>query len=273
MFNKKLICVTGLPRSGSTLLCQLLAHHPEIYCPGHTSPLLQMLLQLRQSTAENEILLAQLDNDPEAVLGRLMQAYRGFMEGWYENVNEPIVVEKNRSWLAQMDLAVSLSQSCKMLVCVREPGQILGSIEARHQKTLAIDFPEHLASYSPYDRANRLFAKDGVVGFALNNFRNAQDFSPDLQQRILCILFEDLVNNTESVMQRVWSFLDLPELPIDTNNLKLLDGESDSHYRMKYTHNTYPSIRPPKKHTVPVRIEKELRNSFDWFYRIFYPGT
>jgi len=271
MFDKKLVCVTGLPRSGSTLLCQLLAHHPEIYCPGQTSPLLQMLLQLRQSTSDNEILLAQLDNQPEEVLGRLMQAYRGFMNGWYEKVSQPVVVDKNRSWIAQMDLAVQLSSSCKMLVCLREPGQILGSIEAQHQKTLAMDSPDNLASYSPYDRANRLFSKEGVVGFALNNFRNAQDFAPDQQRRMLCVLFEDLVANTPAVMERVWDFIDLPKHEIDFDKLSLLPGESDSHYRLKYTHNTYSSIRPTKPHTIPTRIDKELRNGFDWFYRIFYP--
>ncbi|MEL6764384.1 MAG: sulfotransferase, partial [Cyanobacteria bacterium J06607_6] len=34
-FDKQLICVSGLPRSGSTLLCQLLSHHSDLYCPGH----------------------------------------------------------------------------------------------------------------------------------------------------------------------------------------------------------------------------------------------
>lgn len=271
MFNKKMVCVSGLPRSGSTLLCQLLAHHPEVYCPGQTSPLLQMLLQLRQSTADNEILLALLDNRPDETLGRLMHAYQGFLQGWFGQVPEPVVVDKNRSWIGQMDLATRLEPGCKMVVCLREPGQILGSIEAQHQKTLAIDFPEHLGSYSPYDRANRLFSKDGVVGFALNNFRNAQDFPTDQQQRMLCVLFEDLVVNTGAVMDRVWDFLAMPKCKPDFNDLKLLPGESDSHYRLKYTHRTHSKIRPPKRHDIPPRIEKELRNSFDWFYRIFYP--
>jgi len=38
MLDKHLLCVTGLPCSGSTLLCQSLAHDSLVYCPGHSSP-------------------------------------------------------------------------------------------------------------------------------------------------------------------------------------------------------------------------------------------
>jgi sulfotransferase len=37
--SKKIVYVTGLPRAGSALMCQLLGQHPEIYSIGHSSPL------------------------------------------------------------------------------------------------------------------------------------------------------------------------------------------------------------------------------------------
>jgi sulfotransferase len=40
--------VTGLPRAGSTLLCQLLAQHPEVQCEGNSSPLYTILLGMRR---------------------------------------------------------------------------------------------------------------------------------------------------------------------------------------------------------------------------------
>lgn len=45
--DRALVCVTGLPRAGSTLLCQLLAEHPEIECDRLSSPLLGALQVLR----------------------------------------------------------------------------------------------------------------------------------------------------------------------------------------------------------------------------------
>lgn len=271
MFDKKLVCVTGLPRSGSTLLCQLLAHHPDIYCPGNTSPLLQMLMGLRHGAADNEMLLAYLDSDPEAVHEQLMTAYKGFVSGWFNHAEQPVVVDKNRSWIAQMDLATRLDNDSRMLVCVRDLGQIFGSIESRHQKTLAIDFADHLAGHTLYDRANSMFSKNGVVGIALDNFRSAQDLPVHFQQRILCILFEELVSDPHTVLNRIWPFIGLDPVKIDTDNLRLLPRESDSHYRMKFTHATHSKINPATTHSVPKRIEAEIQNSYEWFYKIFYP--
>lgn len=271
MFDKKLVAVTGLPRAGSTLLCQLLAHHPKVFCTGESSPLPQFLTGLRQQAANNDFLLAQLDRDAVAAHERLLDAYRGFVAGWFSQADQPVVVDKNRAWLNQLDLAERLSPECRMLVCVREPAQILGSIEARHQQTLGIDFPDHSGTGSAYDRANRLFAPDGVVGLPLYSFRNAQDLPAQLQQRIMVVVFEQLVSEPAAMMAKIWDFLGLPPCGIDFENLKTLPGESDSHYRLKYSHRTSTRLAAPKRHDVSKRIEAELRNTFDWFYRIFYP--
>ncbi|MFO1351424.1 MAG: sulfotransferase [Gammaproteobacteria bacterium] len=37
MAVQRILYVTGLPRAGSTLLCQLLGQHPDIYSIGHGS--------------------------------------------------------------------------------------------------------------------------------------------------------------------------------------------------------------------------------------------
>ncbi len=270
MFDKKLVAVTGLPRAGSTLLCQLLAHHPAIFCTGQSSPLPQFLAALRQQAADNDFMLAQLDHEPERAHERLLSAYRGFVSGWFAEASETVVVDKNRAWLDQLDLAERLSPDCRMLVCVRDLGQILGSIEAQHQKTLAVDFADHTGTGSAYDRANRLFARDGVVGLPLYGFRNAQDLPPHSHKRIMCVVFEQLMADPAKVLAGVWDFLGLEPCRIDFNDLQPLAGESDSHYRLKYTHHTGQRLRPPRRHQVSQRIEAELRNTFDWFYRIFY---
>lgn len=272
MFDRKLVCVTGLPRAGSTLLCQLLAHHPAIHCSGQSSPLPQFLASLRERAADSEFMLAQLDHDPEGAHERLMNAYRGFVAGWFAEADEPVVVDKNRAWLNQLELALKISPACRMLVCVRDLGQIVGSVEASHQKTLALDFADHTAALAPYDRANHLFARGGIVGLPLNAFRNAQDLPPDRQSRILCVVFEQLVRDPNAVLDGIWKFLELDPVAVDTNRLEPLPTESDSHYRLKYTHSTSSTIKPPRRHNIPQRIEAELRNTFDWYYKIFYPG-
>jgi hypothetical protein len=150
---KRIIYITGLPRAGSTLLCQLLGQHPAVYSTGHSSPLCHALERLRYQLSDDPFLLAQLDVDLELTHRRLLNAYRGFIEGWFAETELRWVVDKNRGWLNLIETVQLLDPDFKMLVCVRELSQIYGSIEAQHQKTLLLDFVDHLAGYSRYARA------------------------------------------------------------------------------------------------------------------------
>ena len=77
--NKKIVYVAGLPRSGSTLICQLLGEHPDIYSTGHSSPLANTLKFLRANLSDDPFLLSQLDVDFDLVYQRLTHSFRGFI--------------------------------------------------------------------------------------------------------------------------------------------------------------------------------------------------
>lgn len=272
MPDPRLLYVTGLPRAGSTLLCQLLSLHPSIDSPGHSSPLCPILIQLRHQWSDNDFLLAQLDVDFEQAYQRLLNAWRGFVAGWFAGTARPWVVDKNRGWLAQIETVQAFDPNFRMLVCVRELGQILGSIEAQHERTRLLDFPDHLAHLSRYARADKLLAADGVVGAPLKAIESLQDVPESLQQRIYYVVFEHLIAEPVAVMQDIHRWLDLPPKPFDPGDLPVRPGESDSHYRYKYPHRTYPRIQPPAAHPVPPRIARELQQHFRDYYQTFYPG-
>ena len=270
--SKQLLCVTGLPRAGSTLLCQLLSHHPAIHSPGHSSPLLQALNHLRHGLSDNSFLLAQLDTDFDQVYARLENAFRGFFQGWFAETDRPVVVDKNRGWLGQLELATQMAPDCRMLVCVRDLGQIYGSIEARHRKTLLLDFPDHLAHLSSYDRADKLFAKDGVIGSPLAALRSVQDYSAEQQQRLYYVVFEHLMQEPIKVLADIHHWLGLESVAFDPNQLNSYPHESDSHYRFKYPHRTHTAILPPRQHEIPARIVADIRKNYEWYFNTFYPA-
>lgn len=271
--NKRIIYVTGLPRTGSTLLCQLLGHHPDIDSTSHSSPLCPVLNGLRHQLSDSDFLLSQLDVDFERGYQRLFNAFLGFIEGWFAESESRWVVDKNRGWLGQLEMVYHLDPNCRMLVCVRELGQIYGSVEAQHQQTLLLDFPDHLAALSHYARADKLFSHEGVIGMPLKAIDNLQDVDNWLQERLYYVIFEHLMAEPVTVMREIYQWLNLPEAPFDPQRLKVKPHESDSYYRFKYRHKTYPRIQPPVRHSVPQRIEAELRKNFAWFYQTFYSGS
>ena len=273
MLNKRIIYVTGLPRSGSTLLCQLLGHHEEIYSCGHSSLLCQTLNSLRYNLSDNQFLLSQLDVNFDLTYERLVSAFRGFINGWFAETEKTWVVDKNRGWLHHLETVNLLDPNFQMLVCVRELGQIYGSIESQHQKTLLLDFPDHLASFSRWERADKLFDKTGVIGSPLNSMEALQDIDTRLQEHLYYVVFEHLIGEPVTVMQDIYQWLGLSSSDFDPQNLRTKPHESDSHYRFKYRHKTYEKILPPTNHLIPSRIQANLRQKFTWFYNTFYPNN
>jgi len=272
MPTPRLLYVAGLPRAGSTLLCQLLGLHPQIDSCGYSSPLCQILVQLRHQWSDNEFLLAQLDQDFARAYARLPRAWQGFVGGWFAATERPWVVDKNRGWLAQIETLQAVDPEFRMLVCVRELGQILGSIEAQHANTRLLDFPDHLAHLSRYARADKLLGADGLIGGPLKAIEALQDVPTAWQAQLYYVVFEHLMAEPLTVMQDLHRWLGLAPVPFDPDHLPVQPHESDSHYRCKYPHRTFSRLQPPAPHPVPPRIARELQRQFGDFYRTFYPG-
>ncbi|CAK0767018.1 hypothetical protein CCP4SC76_4660003 [Gammaproteobacteria bacterium] len=143
--NPRILYISGLPRAGSTLLCQLLGLHPDMDSPGHSSPLWNALNKTRETLSDDPFWLAQLDVDFDRNYARLLHACQGFMTGWFAGTSKPWVVDKNRGWLMAIETLRLLDPDFRMVVCLRDPVQVFGSIEAQHQKTLLLSFPDHIA--------------------------------------------------------------------------------------------------------------------------------
>lgn len=271
--TKSVLYVTGLPRSGSTLLCQLLDMHPEIHSDGHSSPLQGILQTLRHQISNNDFLLSQMDVDFDKGYKRLQNLNRGLMNGWFAGTDKEWVVDKNRGWLMHIDLVQALDPNFRMLVCIRDPAQIYGSIEARHQQTLLLDFPDNLASLTRYARADKLFSADGVIGAPLKAIEALQDIPKGLQDRLFYVVFEHLMQEPEKVLKSLYEWLQLPVPAFDPTKLPVKPHESDSYYRFKYPHKTRSQITPPATHDIPSRILSDIRDQFSGIYNIFYPGV
>jgi sulfotransferase len=267
----KFIGVTGLPRAGSTLLCQLLAQHPEIHCEGHSSPLCNTLLGIRRMTSDDTFFLSQLDNSFATSYAHLAGAMRGFLRGWHADCQKKAVVDKNRAWLHAIELLLHIEPDAQLIVCLRDLGQIYGSIEAQHQRTILVDFIDHLADYDRFGRADMLFAKDRAIGAPLISLHAVADLPQAVQEHLYFLRFEDLMERPASCMSHLYAWLGVSPLQIDPEKLTSGDQESDSHYHMKYPHPQAERVLKPKRHEIPKRIQAQIESAYSWFYQLYYP--
>jgi sulfotransferase len=91
-------------------------------------------------------------------------------------------------------MLLHLEPEARLIITIRELGQIYGSIEAQHQKTILVDFIDHLADYDRFGRADQLFAKDKAIGAPLSSIQAVQDLPQSVKDRIFFVKFEDLVS-------------------------------------------------------------------------------
>jgi sulfotransferase len=84
--------LSGIPRSGSTVLAAILNQNPTMHI-STTSGLVQALDSVANTWA-NESLLSK--NDPSRTV--LAQTMRGIIDAFYEKIDTPIVIDKSRGW-------------------------------------------------------------------------------------------------------------------------------------------------------------------------------
>jgi sulfotransferase len=263
--------VTGLPRAGSTLLCQLLAQHPGVHSEAHSSPLCNTLLGIRRMVSDDTFFLSQLDTAFESSYAHLASAMRGFLRGWYHDCGERVVVDKNRAWLHAVELLLHIEPEARLIVCLRELGQVYGSIEAQHQRTILVDFIDHLADFDRFGRADMLFAKDKSIGAPLISLHAVPDLPMAAQERLYFLRFEDLMERPAQCLSHITAWLGLAPREIDPCKLTIGIRESDSHYRMKYPHVQSERIAKPQRHLISPRIQTRIEEAYPWYYQTYYP--
>jgi sulfotransferase len=275
---KNFIFVSGLPRSGSTLMCQLLGVHPHVYSDGHSSPLSSYLEKIRSHANSEPFLKSQMDIDAELLHSKIKNATLSFFNGWFFDAKEDCVVDKSRQWLVQIETLKQLIPDFKMIVCIRNLVDIFGSIEKSHQKTIMFPFPDGMAPNSASARTESLFSPSGVIGsplIAIQNMLEINQRIPEIMKdNVYFVAFEALLDSPQETMNNVFEFIGLKKYKINFDNLPVNKHESDSYYNMKYSHKTYPNLIKldhDNSKFVSQKNKDIIMQKNYWYYNNYYP--
>src|SRR6185437_2032870 len=135
MTNKQFYFLSGLPRSGSTLLSNILAQNQRHYCT-HTSGCLDLLFFIRNQWHQ----IVEHKAHPNDLA--LMEVLKSTLTAYYKHVDKEVIFDKSRNWMQYIPLIEGiLGQKVKMLIMNRSVPDILASVEKLHQKTSATRQP------------------------------------------------------------------------------------------------------------------------------------
>lgn len=120
--NNQIVFTAGLPRSGSTLLANVLAQNPEFHV-SPTSGVIDLVLAVRQAWDQNPCFLANPDDKKK------LGAMRGVIQGAYSHRGESVIFDRSRGWPHLFEFLDDAFDNVKMIVCVRDLKQIVASWE------------------------------------------------------------------------------------------------------------------------------------------------
>lgn len=241
--------ISGLPRSGSTLLSLLLRQNPR-FVAGMTSPVGHLFNSVLKETSMRHEDAIFIDND---VRERML---RSVFSSYYHNIpNDQVVFDTNRMWTTKLAALDKLFPDAKVICCVRNPGWIIDSIERlvrenTYELSGIFGFEPHGTVFS---RAEGLSSPGGMVGFAFNALKEAI-YSPHAN-KLMLLRYETLSKKPLDVLAAVHEFIDEPMFDYDPENIESCAemeefdrrlGTPGLHYvRDRVAVNARKSVLPP----------------------------
>jgi sulfotransferase len=248
----KIHFISGLPRSGSTLLAAILRQNPRFHA-AVTSPLHPMCMALlRQIGPATEHATFFTDDRRRQILTALFDAY-------YAAGQDQLVFDTARLWSGQLPLIAALFPRARVICCVRDIRWVLDSAERMHRKTplQTSALFEHDPGTSMHIRVNSLLEPTkGLVGAAWTALR--EGWFSDQAGKLIVMRYETLAATPADAITRLYQALDEPVFTHDFNELSYAEPEYDARLGMPGLHDIAGAVRAEPRQTVlsPDLFEK-----------------
>ena len=202
--KKTLHFLSGIPRSGSTVLAAILNQNPETHV-STTSGLVHALDGLANTWHSAGLLN---ENDPDRK--KLAQTMRGMIDAFYEDTDKPVVIDKGRGWPIPIIMGAMtqvLGHKPKIIATVRPVPDCMASF-------VRVAKPENLDDFMYSGQlADHLKA-------AYISLQQGYEAMPEC---FLFVEYDNLLANPKAELDRIHEFLGLAPFEYDLSNI---DGSS-----------------------------------------------
>jgi sulfotransferase len=236
---KKFIALSGLPRTGSTLLSSILSQNPEIHAEGN-SAVCQLMWDMQCSvlgTANQQLIASDRLNTGIELIKNIPNTY-------YKDVTASTVIDKCRSWTLPDNMAMLnkyFEHKPKVIVLERPLIDIVKSFVSLRLNNNWKGNPEEglLDKWSePIIRSY-----NGVKWAKENN-----------HGEFLFVKYDDIVNDATETLKKIYDFCELEYFEHNFNNIINKHPENDEVYEMIGQHDIRPTIC---KRDIKVKLSNE----------------
>ena len=250
---RRLHFISGLPRSGSTLLAAILRQNPEAHA-AMSSPLSDIFIAALRTMSMSETALFMSDAQRARILQSVLNAF-------YCHMPHQLVYDTSRMWCAYTSPLLQLLPDSWIICCVRNPAWILDSIERLVQRNSMLVSklfpPEALNIYSRVE----LMMKSGLVGASLHSLRQA--WFGDQAGRLIAVRYESLAERPAEVMAALYAIIGERPFEHRFDNLEYDEPEFDSRLNMPGLHRISRRVKFTARQTIlPPELFRQFDGSF-----------
>lgn len=226
--------MSGLPRSGSTLLTALLNQNPEIHASTN-SPLLDTIHYTEEYLLYNSEQYKATPN-PEGA----HKVLSSIPHNYYFNTPQNIIIDKSRGWANQIQhIKDYITEEPKIICPVRSIHDILSSFLLLIQNSKTISFIDEVLiknniEISNDNRCEYLMSPQGIVGQSYHAIREC--FKKGNEKYLLFVEYDNLIENPQEELNRIYKFLELPSYSHNFENIKPKIDENDNVYCLENMH-------------------------------------
>ena len=231
---KQIVFLSGLPRTGSTLLTAILRQNPDIYTSG-SSPLYRLLWGAQDTCnflASESLLRTQKQDFVTSYLTKIPELF-------YGDIKQQIIVDKDRDW-GKSELMYFCNPRPRVLVMLRPITEITKSF---------VDF----------------FTKRGDVRPTSGVLRNNDPFLAAIKTTAYCLRnvspiflfgkYDTLVNEPDLVMQRLYDFWQIETFMHDFSHIIDPDFENEAMLGLEGLHKVRHKL---EKREYEVTLPEDL---------------
>lgn len=256
---KNFFFISGLPRSGSTLLCNILAQNDNLFVSKATSGCHDVLFNVRNQW--DRLIEHQAEGIDYDQLKRVLSSILNS----YHSTDKNLIVDKGRGWLSLIEMTqFILGYIPKIIVPVRNISEILSSFEKLWRNSTG--FSQWNFEQSDYFKAQTVEGRCDIwasagqpVGLAYNRVKDAVDRGYGKQ--LLFLEFDYLTSQPHETMKMVYDYLELPYYNHNYNNVEQYTREDDDGiHRIPNLHKIRSQVAPVPHDS--VKILGQLSNKY-----------
>lgn len=253
--------ISGLPRSGSTLLSAILRQNPEFYA-DIASP-------IETITSSVIDILTTADSNFTTPEFQRKNVFRAIFDGYYEHIEKNIIFDSSRSWTKKTPFIKSLFPYSKILCPVRDLVSILNSFEIISSKNPFYSKTLTKHNSNVFSRCDDMMDKsEGIVSRSWIALQEGYAINPEM---IYFIEYDSLCKDPETTMRSVYNFLEKPYYCHDFKNIEYSNESFDLACNLKDLHTVKKKVEyNPPKNILPLEIVRKYKEMNMEFWRDDY---